>query len=343
MFRNREIKLLYLSGIAVGLIGVISVSLLNLAAGIITLVTFSVFTGLFVHFTRRRYKDIKRLSEYLAGVYAGQRHMDIRSNKEGELSILKNDIYKVTLTLYEQSELLKKDKIYLSETLSNISHQLKTPLTSMFVMTDLLGNPDLPQDKKEEFLNKITNQLKRIEWLVTSLLKLSKIDARTVTFKKNSIRLCKLVEKAVEPLLIPIELKEQRLTITCSEDIYITADFNWTSEAILNIVKNCTEHTPAGGAIEITCRQNPLYSEILIADNGEGIGEEDKAHIFERFYKGKNAGPDSIGIGLAMSKSILNSQNGSVELDTDQESVNPADGKPGTGTRFRIRFYRQVV
>ncbi|WFR58715.1 HAMP domain-containing sensor histidine kinase [Anaerocolumna sp. AGMB13025] len=333
MFRNKEIKILYLGAILIGIISVVSVSLLNITAGLITFGSFTAFTVLFICLTRKRYQDIKRLTEYLASIYSGQKQMDIRDNKEGELSILKNDIYKVTLTLYEQSELLKKDKIYLSETLSNISHQLKTPLTSMFVMTDLLGSAELPQDKKEEFLGKITNQLKRIEWLVTSLLKLSKIDAQTVMFKREQIPLRRLLEKAVEPLLIPVELKEQDLVINGTEDITVTVDVNWTAEALLNIVKNCMEHTPQGGSITITCQQNPLYTEITVADNGEGIDKEDMPHIFERFYKGKNAGPDSIGIGLAMSKTILNSQNGTVSAKAGKEA----------GTKFFIRLYRQVV
>ncbi|QHQ63523.1 sensor histidine kinase [Anaerocolumna sedimenticola] len=333
MLRNKEIKILYLFCGFVGVISVAAVSYINLTAGILTFISLiSIFIAFFL-FTRRRYENIRKLSKYLASVYTGQKQMDIRDNVEGELSILKNDIYKVTLTLYEQSELLKKDKIYLSETLSNISHQLKTPLTSMFVMTDLLSDPNLPEEKKEEFLSKITNQLKRIEWLVTSLLKLSKIDAQTVTFKRDNIQVRRLIDKAVEPLLIPVELKEQNLIVNCSEDIFIEGDFNWTTEAILNIIKNCIEHTDRGGSIEITCLQNPLYTEIDITDNGEGIAEEDKPHIFERFYKGKNAGTDSIGIGLAMSKSILNSQNGDVDLDPNHR----------TGTRFRIKFYRQIV
>jgi signal transduction histidine kinase len=333
MIRNKEIKMLCLSAFLIGVITVVLVSLLNITAGIITFGSFTAFAMIFICLTRKRYQDIKQLTQYLASIYAGQKQMDIRDNKEGELSILKNDIYKVTLTLYEQSELLKKDKIYLSDTLSNISHQLKTPLTSMFVMTDLLGSADLPQDKKDEFLNKITNQLKRIEWLVTALLKLSKIDAQTVLFKREQTPLRNLLKKAVEPLLIPVELKEQKLVINCQEDIIVTVDFNWTAEAILNIVKNCMEHTPSGGSITITGQQNPLYTEITVSDNGEGIDKEDMPHIFERFYKGKNAGPDSIGIGLAMSKIILNSQNGNVSADSDVE----------TGTRFFIRIYQQIV
>lgn len=161
------------------------------AGGVAILILLLLFSCFFL-FTRKRYQDIKKLSDYLASVYSSQPTMDIRDNVEGELSILKNDIYKVTLTLSEQSMLLKKDKLYLAETLSNISHQLRTPLTSMFVMADLLNSPSLPQDKREEFLVNIMNQLNRIEWLVTSLLKLSKIDVHSVAFKKEivSVKKC---------------------------------------------------------------------------------------------------------------------------------------------------------
>ncbi|MDF2589284.1 MAG: two-component sensor histidine kinase [Anaerocolumna sp.] len=316
-----------------GIIGITIISMIHLLAGIITFFLLLLLFITFLIFTKRRYQDIKELSDYLASVYAGSKHMDIRDNSEGELSILKNDIYKVTLTLTEQSELLRKDKKYLAETLSNISHQLKTPLTSMYVMTDLLTDPNLPDEKKDEFLSNITNQLKRIEWLVTSLLKLSKIDAKAVTFKKDNVILNNLISKAIEPLLIPAELKEITININCPDNCVITADNNWTIEAILNIIKNCIEHTKNGGVIQISSIQNTLYTELTITDNGEGIANDDKPYIFERFYKGKNAGPDSIGIGLAMSKSILTSQNATITIDPNLT----------IGTKFIIKFYRQMV
>jgi signal transduction histidine kinase len=332
MIRNKEVKLLYMICFILGIIGVAIISMIHLLAGVITFFLLLLFSITFLIFTKHRYQDIKELSDYLASVYAGSKHMDIRDNSEGELSILKNDIYKVTLTLTEQSELLRKDKKYLAETLSNISHQLKTPLTSMYVMTDLLTDPNLPDEKKDEFLSNITNQLKRIEWLVTSLLKLSKIDAKAVIFKKDNISLSHLINKAIEPLMIPSELKEITINIDCPDNCVIIADNNWTTEAILNIIKNCIEHTGIGGMIQISVIPNALYTELTITDNGEGVAIDDIPYIFERFYKGKNAGPDSIGIGLAMSKSILTSQNATIAIDPNLTK----------GTKFIIKFYRQV-
>lgn len=319
-----------------GVIGVAGVCVLwriAPAAGIAGAAFFLLLTGSFYLFTRKRYQDIADLSEYLASVYTGLPCMDIRDNREGELSILKNDIYKVTLTLSEQSALLKKDKQYLADTMSNISHQLKTPLTSMFVMTDLLSSPDLPEEKRETFLNNILNQLKRIEWLVSSLLKMSKIDAQAVQFKKEQVPVKKWLNQVIEPLRIPAELKGQTLEIHCQEELRIETDRNWTGEAILNIVKNCVEHTGEGGTVRITCTNTPLYTRLVISDDGEGISKEDLPHIFERFYKGKNAGPDSVGIGLAMAKTILNGQKADVSVESEA----------GAGTAFTVTFYNQTV
>lgn len=303
------------------------------AAGVVSAGFFAFLIIGFFLFTKKRYQSISELSKYLMSVYSGQPCMDIRDNREGELSILKNDIYKVTLTLSEQSALLKKDKQYLADTMSNISHQLKTPLTSMFVMTDLLNDPKLPEEQRGHFLNTIMSQLNRIEWLVSSLLKLSKIDAQSVVFKKENVRGKDLIEQAAEPLRIPAELKNQRLEISCPPDITIQTDCRWTTEALLNIVKNCVEHTKEGGLIRITCADTPIHTKICISDNGEGIMEQDLPHIFERFYKGKNAGQDSVGIGLAMSKAILQEQ----QADVQVQSV------LGQGTSFTVTFYKRIV
>ncbi|WP_106767556.1 sensor histidine kinase [Paenibacillus faecalis] len=333
MIKNKSIWALFTYSIIISMIGTSIIWKMDWKAGIVAITTVSLLFLCFFLFTLKRYRDIKKLSDYLASVYSGQPTLDIRDNKEGELSILKNDIYKVTLTLYEQSMYLKKDKLYLAETLSNISHQLKTPLTSMFVMADLLNNPNLPPEKREEFLGNIINQLKRIEWLVTSLLKLSKIDVQSVTFKKELVSVKKLIDKALEPLLIPIELKDQLLSISCNENLMVTVDENWTVEAILNVIKNGIEHTPVGGRITITCEETPLYTQIIITDSGKGIGPEDSPYIFERFYKGRNAGPDSVGIGLAMSKTILQSQSADIFMESEF----------GVGTTFTIKFFKQIV
>ena len=285
--------------------------------------------GISICYTARRYQEIKAMTSYLDKIQHGLEKLDIRDNREGELSILKNEIYKLTLKLINQAELLKKDKTYLADSISDISHQLKTPLTSMMVMADLLMQDDLSTEKREEFLRNIQSGLERMQWLVLSLLKLSKLDADAVVLKKEKVSMEQLIKKAVEPLLIPMDIKNQTLNIEGSSDIHFKADFLWTTEAIGNIVKNCMEHTPVDGQITITYGQNNLYTNIVITDNGVGIDNEDLPNIFERFYKGKNSSSDSVGIGLALSKSILNRQKATIDVKS----------KLGQGTTFVIKFY----
>jgi signal transduction histidine kinase len=231
-----------------------------------------------------------------------------------------------------QAELLKTEKEQLGNALSDISHQLKTPLTSMMVMVDLLSYDDLKPDKRIEFTRNLELQLERMEWLLSSLLKLSKIDAGTVEFKKEPIKASELIQKAMKPLLIPMELKEQELIIEGDSLVSFLGDFNWTVEALINIVKNCIEHTQSGGTITINFLENPIYTEIHISDNGSGIDKEDLPFVFKRFYKGKNASEESVGIGLAMAKSIVASQNGDINVTSQKNH----------GTRFSIKFYKQI-
>ena len=201
------------------------------------------------------------------------------------------------------------------------------------VMADLLSDPELPTAKRTEFTRNIRIQLERIDWLVSSLLKLSKIDAGTVQFKKDQIAVKNLIQKALEPVLIPMDIKEQTVSIKGEETVSFLGDLNWTAEALINILKNCVEHTREGGVIDISFSENVLFTEIIIADNGKGIPKEDLPYIFKRFYKGKNASEDSIGIGLAMAHSIITSQNGDIEVTSEE----------GKGTQFRIKFYKQVI
>ncbi len=307
--------------------------LINVLSGIIAFLSLTSLFTLSLIFTIKRYIRMEHLSRYLRRISNGEYKLDIRDNTEGELSVLKNEIYKVTVTLYEQAELMKKEKIFLSETLSDISHQIKTPLTSLSVMADLLSNQNLPADKRVEFTKNIRSQLERLQWLVSSLLKLSKMDAGAIEFKKDAVYVKNLIDKAVEHLLIPIEIKEQTLEIIGDSNISFKGDFQWTSEAIANIVKNCIEHTPVGGKIKILFDETPIYTFIEISDNGEGIDKEDLPHLFERFYKGKNARNESIGIGLAMSKSIIEKQSGIIDVSS----------KKDMGSVFTVKIYKYVV
>lgn len=333
MLRNAEIKNYVIALGAIGLAGTVAGAFISLSCALLVFLTAALLMGCSLIFTRWRYREIARLSGYLRQIIAGDEALDVRDNHEGELSILKNDIYKVTLMLSEQKALLARDKLALTEAISDISHQLKTPLTSMMVMTDLLSDDQLSPEKRREFTRNIRVQLERLEWLVSSLLKLSKIDAGTAHFKQEPVAVKKLIQNAFEPLSIPIDVKQQTIEIEGEEQVSFLGDFHWTAEALLNIFKNCVEHTREGGKIAISFTENTLFTEIVIADNGEGIAKEDLSNIFKRFYKGKNAAEASIGIGLAMAYSIITSQNGDLEVKSAK----------GQGTQFRIKFYKQVV
>ncbi len=279
-------------------------------------------------YIRNIYKKITKIDKYMNNILNDDYSIDIKEYCEGDISNLKNDIYKMTVKLKEQSELLIKEKKYLEETLQDISHQIKTPLTSMYMINDILTN-ESNENIKKEFLIKNKNQIERIEWLVTSLLKLSRLESGTVKLKKEKIELNKLIDKSIEPINVLLELKNIKL-IKNIENINLTVDINWTIEALLNIIKNACEHTK--DEIKIIGISNPLYTEIKIIDNGNGIDKKDIKHIFERFYKG-NHNKESIGIGLNMSKKIINLQNGVIEVTSKEE----------IGSTFTIKLFKNNI
>lgn len=200
--------------------------------------------------------------------------------------------------LSEYNERLRQEKVSLSDSMADISHQLKTPLTSMLMMADLLQDSELPEEKRREFTGRLRAQLERIEWLVSSLLKLSKLDAGVAVMKKDPVNVRSLVEKAVSPLLIPMELKEQTLELEGGEGVYFIGDAIGPRKPHQYSEKLHGAHPlrrPAAGHLG----GQPIYTQIRIADTGEGIPKEDLPHIFTRFYRGRNAHEDSVGIGLA--------------------------------------------
>ncbi|MEC0245400.1 HAMP domain-containing sensor histidine kinase [Paenibacillus chitinolyticus] len=333
MLRNREIQMLLLIMGSISLTAIVIAAFISSVAAPFVFILSILLIGSSLLLTRWRYRELEKLSVYLRDISSGNDSLDVRDNQEGELSILKNDIYKVTLMLSEHRSNLQRDKIQLTDAISDISHQLKTPLTSMTVMADLLSDSDLPPAKRTEFTHHIRIQLERIDWLVSSLLKLSKIDAKTIPFKKERIPMKNLIQKALEPVMIPMDIKGQTVSVTGDDYVSFVGDFNWTAEAVINILKNGVEHTPEGGAIAIAFSENALFTEIVIVDNGNGIPKEDLPYIFKRFYKGKNASEGSIGIGLAMAHSIIASQNGVIDVTNGTEK----------GTQFRIKFYKQAI
>lgn len=332
MTRNKEIQVYIVAVCSISLISTIIAGFFSFHSAIFVLSASILLLVANLIFTRLRYREIQRLSGYLREISNGNYSLDVRDNHEGELSILKNEIYKVTNKLSEHSIYLQNDKVQLTDAISDISHQLKTPLTSMMVMADLLSDANLPTEKRTEFTRNIRIQLERIEWLVSSLLKLSKIDAKTIQFKKDHLLVKDLIDKALEPVLIPMDIKQHSVLIEGDDDVSLTGDLNWTVEALINILKNCVEHTPESGHISIAYFENALYTKIVISDSGKGIPKEDLTYIFKRFYKGKNASDESVGIGLAMAHSIITNQNGDIEVYSELHK----------GTQFHIKFYKKT-
>ncbi|GGH21771.1 sensor histidine kinase [Paenibacillus segetis] len=333
MLRNREYRMVLLIMSVISLIAVAIAAMISTVAVLLIIISSVLLIGCCVVFTRWRYREIEKLSGYLRQIIGGDYSLDVRDNQEGELSILKNEIYKVTLMLSEQSSLLQHDKDKLTNAISDISHQLKTPLTSMTMLADLLSDTDLPAEKRTEFTHNIRTQLERIGWLVSSLLKFSKIDAGTAQFKHSQVAVDMLIQKSLVPVLIPMDIKEQSLSIEGEQNVSFMGDLNWTTEAIINILKNCVEHTGVGGKISISYHENALFTQIIIADIGKGIPKGDLPYIFKRFYKGKNASEESVGIGLALAHSIITSQHGAIDVRSEI----------GKGTEFVIKFYKQVI
>ncbi|MBM4764863.1 HAMP domain-containing sensor histidine kinase [Bacillus sp. B15-48] len=334
MLRNREIQLFLTILVLITAIGFILAAIfVSMLAAVLVLGIATLLISCTLIFTKWRYREIEKLSGYLQQISNGDYQLDVRDNDEGELSLLKSQIYKVTKMLSEQGAVLHEDKAKLTIAISDISHQLKTPLTSMMVMADLLRDKGIDDHKRAEFTRKLQAQLERMEWLVSSLLKLSKIDAGTIAFKKEKVSVAPLIQKAVDPLLVPMDIKMQSLAIKGDEKAAFNGDFNWTAEALINIMKNCVEHTSENGEIAITFSENALFTEITISDNGKGIAKEDLPYVFKRFYKGKNASNESVGIGLAMAHSIITSQQGDIVVKSQKDF----------GTTFQIKLYKQVI
>lgn len=331
MFRNREMTNIFLMMGSVSLLAILITAFISLTAMWIVIALAVILCGIAFLHNKWRYREIEKLSAYLRQISSGDYTLDVRDNAEGELSILKSEIYKVTHILAKHRDHLEEDKTHLTQSIADISHQLKTPLTSMVVMADLLDDHDLPTEKRLEFTHHIHVQLERLQWLVSSLLKLSKIDAGTVYFKKDRVNVKRIIEQALESVLVPIDIKQQSVQLKGDETTCFIGDSHWTKEALINILKNCVEHTPEGGSIEIQFSENVLFTEIVITDSGKGIRKEDLPYIFQRFYKGQQASEESVGIGLAMAHRIITSQGGDIEVTSEI----------GKGTQFFVKFYRR--
>lgn len=286
------------------------------------------FAVLFLGCLKIQKKQTMDIAKRIERINLGDYSLQIDENSEDELSLLDNQIYRTTVKFREQAENSRKDKENLQKSLSDISHQLKTPLTSIIVMVEnILDDDDMPLEIRREFLNDIKHNTNTISFLVQSLLKLSKLDAEAVKFRYEQVEVKSIVDECIKNTAVMAEILGVRLETDCN-DIILNCDRKWLCEAITNIIKNCIEHSHNGN-IKITAEQNKLYTKISIKDNGSGITKEDLPHIFERFYKGKNSSDDSVGIGLSLAKTIIEKQGGYISVSSELNQ----------GSEFVIKFF----
>jgi len=298
---------------------------------IILLITTSIsLLIVFMLYERKQDKEIDKITKYLEAINDKNYTLKIDENSEEELSILKNELYKVTVMLRENASNTLKDKINLKRALEDISHQLKTPLTSILIILDnLIDNPEMEYQTRVEFLHDLKRETTRIQSLIQSILKLSKFDSNTIQFIKQDIYLKQIIDEAIKNTGSLADLKNIKINVEGNKKIKLNCDLLWQIEAITNILKNCIEHSKENTQIDIKYNNNSVYSYITITDYGEGISKEDLPHIFERFYRGKNSSNESIGIGLSLSKTIMESNNGIVSVESNSDK-----------TTFIIKYFK---
>lgn len=295
----------------------------------IYLIICLVYIIIIINNDKRKEKEINEVIKIIEEINNKNYSFKMKDINEEDLSLLKNEIYKTTIMLNEISEISKKDKKELEESLEDISHQLKTPLTSILIMIDtLLDDGDMDQNTREDFLRNMKREVMNINFLVKSILKLSRLDTNTVKFisKKESVK--EIINEAILNVSLLSDLKNVKIETNLS-DSFITCDYKWQIEALTNILKNSIEHSYENNKVLIESSENNAYVKITIKDFGTGIAKEDINHIFERFYKGKDSDHDSIGIGLALSKSIIEKQNGKISVESSDD-----------GTTFTIKYFK---
>lgn len=269
-------------------------------------------------------KEMEQLCVAVRGYQNGQ-NADIRDHQEGTFSILKNDIYALVQSKNEQLKQTETERDILAEYMSDISHQLKTPITSMMIMMDLLE--DAEAKKQQEFIQNMKVSLSKMEWLIGALLKMAKLDAKAITFTSQKVNVSQLVQAIMPSIEIMLDVNNQSVII--ERDIEIYCDKRWTIEALTNIVKNAMEHSPKGGTITIDSGVNPMYEWISVTDSGKGLKKEQYAALFKRFENSTNE--NGFGIGMPLALSIMKGQNGEIDVEL---------GGNGKGATFLLKFFK---
>lgn len=285
----------------------------------------------FCMYLRRRKKDIFELQDYMDKISRGNYELEINDNSEDELSSLKNSLYKIMVYMKEQADSARIKKVMLAQSVSDISHQLKTPLTSTQVLLDNLNdNPDIDYSTRKKFIYEALNQVNGMSWMIVSMLKLSRIDAGVVEFNNENISINKIIEEAVGNLEVIAEIKNVNIEKNIDNrnedelnksDIYIKGDYNWNREALQNIIKNAIEHSNDKGTVKINITDNDVYTAVYITNRGEKLSDKQQKQIFERYYSEAKYEDNSMGIGLPLAKAVIEKQGGYISVESDDEET----------------------
>ena len=302
----------------------------NVIKIIILCLTFITIICIFVKSHLKSDKEIEKIIKCIEKINRRNYELEFDELSEDKLSILKQEIYKTTVMIKENADNSLKDKINLKNSLQDISHQLKTPLTSINIMLDnVIDNPDMDIDTRQDFVKQIKREINNITFLVQSILKLSKFEANTITFNREEVSVKKIINETVKNVSNLSDLKNVKIEINDKCKNKLKCDYKWQVEALTNILKNAIEYSYEGNKVIVDCEDNNIYTQIKIKDFGKGMDDEDTLNIFKRFYKGKEANKDSVGIGLSLSKTIIEKDKGIVIVES----------KKGQGTTFIIKYF----
>ncbi len=327
---NPDVKRNTVIDIIVILIFSAVIAYLDISAGVLCLAMGIIMLALYLLTEKTRHNKISHMCNEIDRILTGGEQIKLDDFSEGDLSILQSEIRKLTIRLSGQNSMLRSDKILMKDSIADISHQLRTPFTTMNLVLSMLSKPDLSRQESARYVRELSKLLNRTDWLIDDMLKLSQFDAGVVELERKICGVRELIRSSAEPVEIPMEIKGIEFIMDIPENVFAEIDFKWTGEAVGNILKNCMEHTPENGIIRVSAEENPIYTEIIISDSGNGIAPKDLSHIFERFYRTADTG--GYGIGLALAQRIVKSQNGIIEAKNTER-----------GAVFTIRIYKTAV
>ena len=305
----------------------------SIPCAVIVVVLSGAFLAFYEWILAKRRDQVMRLCDDIDRILRRDDAISFDEYKEGELSVLSAEIHKMTIRLREQNAALQSEKQFAKEALEDISHQLRTPLTSVMMILGLMNSSELSEQERTEYLRDLYELLARMKWLIETMLSLSRIEADAVKFAKDTVSCRELIRQSVETVSVTAELKGVELITEIAGERAFIGDLHYTSEAVVNLLKNAIEHTPEGGTVTITAEGNNISTTLTIADTGEGIPETELPHIFERFYRSSDYTKNGYGIGLAFAQKVITAQDGSLKA---------ANRKTG-GAVFDIRFYKTVI